>query len=105
MTATGQQCRCRCRSLKRKGHVAAAAKKADAFFLDVSLNLRALAVGPQAAGLFLPWPGKARSPTASSLCFQLRSKSSPMPSLRAASATEKPWTVISLTATRLKSRA
>src|SRR5262249_17493637 len=52
----------------------------------------------------LPLPGKAWSPSASRLCFPLRSRFSAIPRLAAASAKLRPCSLTSLTASILNSR-
>jgi site-specific DNA recombinase len=76
-----------------EGHVASAAKKAAAFFrMSRSICRRLFSARRRrtssSSGGRWPCPRKAWSPSASSFCFQLRSRFSPMPKLRAASATE-----------------
>src|SRR5262249_21996129 len=93
-------------------HIASLAKNAVAFFKrSRSISRRrfsALSLWTSAsrAGR-LPLPGKASlSPWSSfsKACFQVRSRFSPMPRERAASATDIPFTVTNLTASTLNSR-
>src|SRR5262249_39128987 len=91
-----------------EGHVASAAKKAVAFFrVSRSICRRLFSARRRrtssSRGERVLRPGKA-CPSAWSFCFQTCSKFSERPGLRAASVTERPSMVSSLTAASLKSR-